>query len=50
MPKLSTAGWVVHDVGLAAIVGGSLFGKTAFDPAINKLRNAKWRDKVNSAG
>lgn len=47
MPKLSTAGWVAHDVGLAAIVGGSLFGKTAFDPAINKLRNAKWREKVN---
>lgn len=47
MPKLSTAAWVAHDLGLAAAVGGSLFGKTAFDPAVNKLRNAKWREKVN---
>jgi hypothetical protein len=47
MPKLSSAGWVAHDLGLAAIVGGALFGKTAFDPAIKKLRNAKWRETVN---
>lgn len=47
MPKLSSAAWVAHDLGLAAIVGGSLFGKTAFDPAVDKLRNAKWREKVN---
>jgi hypothetical protein len=47
MPKLSTAAWVAHDLGLAATIGGSLFGKTAFDPAVNQLRNAKWREKVN---
>lgn len=47
MPKLSSAAWVAHDLGLAAAVGGSLFGKTAFDPAVKKLRNAKWREKVN---
>ncbi len=47
MPKLSSAAWVAHDLGLAAAVGGSLFGKTAFDPAVKQLRNAKWREKVN---
>jgi hypothetical protein len=47
MAKLSSAAWVAHDIGLAATVGGSLFGKTAFDPAIKQLRNVKWREKVN---
>jgi hypothetical protein len=47
MAKLSTAGWVAHDLGLAAAVGGSLFGKTAFDPAVKQIRNAKWREKVD---
>lgn len=47
MPKLSSAAWVAHDLGLAAAVGGALFGKTALSPAVHQLRNAKWREKVN---
>ncbi|HVV88242.1 MAG TPA: hypothetical protein VHE35_34610 [Kofleriaceae bacterium] len=38
---------MAHDLGLAAAVGGSLFGKAAFDPAVKQLRNAKWREKVD---
>ena len=47
MPKLSTAGWIAHDLGLAAAIGGALFGRVAFDPSLKRIRNAKWRDKVN---
>ena len=47
MPKLSSAAWVAHDLGLAAAVGGALFGRTAMNPAVKQLRNAKWREKVN---
>lgn len=47
MPKLSTAGWIAHDLGLATAIGGSLFGKVAFDPSLRQIKNARWRDKVN---
>ena len=47
MPKLSSAGWIAHDLGLAAAIGGALFGKVAFDPSLKQIKNAKWRDKVN---
>lgn len=34
MPVLSSAAWVAHDVGLATSIGGSLYGKAAFHPAL----------------
>jgi hypothetical protein len=37
MSTLSQAGWVVHDVGLATSIGGSLFGKTALEPALDRV-------------
>jgi hypothetical protein len=36
MATLSTAGWVVHDLGLAAALGGNVFGKVALDPTIKE--------------
>jgi hypothetical protein len=47
MPKLSSAAWIAHDLGLAAAIGGTLFGKVAFDPSLKQIKNPKWRDKVN---
>lgn len=36
MATLSTAGWVVHDLGLATALGGNVFGKVALDPTIKE--------------
>ena len=36
MATLSTAGWVVHDLGLAAAFGGNIFAKAALDPALKE--------------
>ena len=36
MATLSTAGWVVHDIGLATAFGGNIFGKVSLDPAIKQ--------------
>ena len=47
MPKLTSAGWIAHDLGLAAAIGGALFGKVAFDPSLKQIKNARWRDEVN---
>lgn len=47
MTTLSTAGWVVHDVGLATAIGGSLFGKTALEPALDEISNPRERDRVS---
>ena len=46
MPALSSAAWVVHDVGLATMIGGSLFGKVAMHPALREVSNAEERDQV----
>ena len=46
MPVLSSAAWVAHDVGLAAAIGGSLYGKTAMHPALRQLPDPDLRDQV----
>ncbi|MBA3502640.1 MAG: hypothetical protein M4D80_19300 [Myxococcota bacterium] len=48
MTTLSTAGWVVHDVGLATAIGGSLFGKAALEPALDEISSPKERDRVSA--
>jgi len=45
---LSSAGWVVHDVGLAASIGGTLFGSTALEPSLNNLTSPEERDRISA--
>ncbi len=46
MTKLSTAARVAHDLGLAACLGGTLFGKTAFNPGVGVVGSKTERGKV----
>jgi hypothetical protein len=46
MAKLSTAGWVAHNVGLSACLGGLLFGKLALNPNLQVLSDKSERGKV----
>ena len=46
MAELSTAAWVLHDLGLAAGFGGNLFGKVALNPAVKSIPDARERGKV----
>lgn len=46
MATLSTAAWVLHDLGLAAGFGGPLFGKLALDPAIKVVHSEAERGEV----
>lgn len=36
MSKLSTTSWILHNLGLATSIGGTLFGQGAFQPALAK--------------
>jgi hypothetical protein len=47
MATLSTAGWVVHDVGLATNIGGTMFGMLALEPALKDVDDARERDQVS---
>jgi len=47
MPALSSAGWIVHDVGLATVIGGSLFGKVALEPALDEVSKPVERDHAS---
>ena len=58
---VSSAGRAAHDVGLAALLGGNLFGRLAMNPALGRVSdpsergevvNAAWRryGTVNSLG
>ena len=47
MPTLSSAGWIVHDVGLATAIGGSLFGKVALEPALGEVSMPIERDHAS---
>jgi hypothetical protein len=38
---------MAHDLGLAASIGGGLFGKTALDPALKEIEDPAQRDRVN---
>lgn len=49
MPMLSSAAWILHDLGLAASIGGSLFGKTALHPSLQHVHSAAERDRVADA-
>lgn len=46
MAGLSTAAWIGHDLGLAAGVGGTLFGKVALHPATRNINDARERGRV----
>jgi hypothetical protein len=43
---LSTAAWVAHDLGLAAGVGGSVFGRLAMHPAVKKISSEEERGMI----
>src|SRR3954468_710757 len=49
MAKLSAAAWVLHDVGLATAIGGTLFGREALQPAIHEIKDPIERGKVADA-
>lgn len=44
---LSSAAWVVHDVGLAAAIGGSMFEKTALTPVLKESASTHDRDRIS---
>jgi hypothetical protein len=48
MTHLSTAAWAAHDVGLAAAIGGTLFGRAALQPALHEIASADERDRVSA--
>lgn len=45
---LSQAGWVVHEVGLATSIGGTLFGRAALEPSLSVVASADERDRVSA--
>jgi hypothetical protein len=47
MAKLSSAAWIAHDVGLAAAIGGTMFGREALQPALHEISDRKERDQVS---
>lgn len=46
MTTLSTSAWILHDLGMAAGFGGTLFGKAALDPAVRSIESAEERGRV----
>jgi hypothetical protein len=47
---ISSAGRAVHDISLAALLGGNLFGRVAMHPALSLVSNPRERGRVvNSA-
>lgn len=46
MTKLSSAAWVVHNVGLGASFGGNFFGKVASNPKLGELSSAAERGRL----
>lgn len=44
---LSSAAWVVHDVGLAAAIGGTMFEQTALTPVLKESANTRDRDRIS---
>ncbi|RKG76502.1 hypothetical protein [Corallococcus terminator] len=49
MPVLSSTGLVLHNLGLAAGFGGSLFGKIALNPAVAVIESRAERGQVTNA-
>jgi len=48
MAKLSSAAWMVHNVGLATAIGGTLFGREALEPALHEITDRSERDHVST--
>ena len=46
MAKLSTAGWIAHNLGLSACLGGLMFGKLALNPNLSTLESKPERGKL----
>jgi hypothetical protein len=47
--KLSTFGWILHDLGLASVFGGSLFGRLALNRAVALIGSNEERGRVINA-
>jgi len=47
MTTLSSAGWIVHDIGLATTIGGGLFGQVAMEPALDRISDPQERDSMS---
>jgi hypothetical protein len=41
MAKLTSAAWMVHDLGLATAIGGTVFGRRALAPALREVERAQ---------
>jgi hypothetical protein len=48
VPVLSSTGLVLHNLGLAAGFGGSLFGKIALNPAVKVISSTEERGQVTN--
>jgi len=46
MTTLSTSAWTAHNVGLATAIGGTLYGRTALQPALQDIQNPEERDRI----
>lgn len=49
MAKLTTAAWIVHNLGIGASFGGQLFGKFALNPKLDVLNSEPDRGKILNA-
>ncbi len=49
MSKLTTTAWIAHNLGLAASLGGLLFGKTALNAKLDVLDSEPDRGKILNA-
>src|SRR4051794_41883113 len=47
--KLSAVGRAAHDIGLAGLLGGNLFGRLALHPAVTELADPGERGKLINA-
>jgi hypothetical protein len=45
---ISSAAWVVHDLGLATAVGGNIFGQASLEPALREVSSPVERDRVSA--
>ncbi len=48
-PTFTTSAYVLHNLGLAAGFGGSLFGQTALNPSVKLISNKQERAKIVNA-
>ncbi len=48
MTTLSSAGWIIHDLGLAASIGGNLFGQAAMETSLHEVSDPEERDRFSA--